>query len=99
MITSQTSNILQWLKNRLEIKYKDHSCSEVLSKLSIYFSDNKYNDEIITEVCNKVFIGFANPDKDLSSMFDVGYTKKEKEQIFSNVKNIIDEYHRVILKL
>lgn len=97
MNTSQTNNILNWLKNRLEIKYKDDSCSGLLSKLAIYFGEQKYNDEIIAQVCNKVFIGFSNPDKDLSSMFDIGYTKKEKEQIFDNVKNIIDAYHKTIL--
>ena len=97
MITCPTVNVLQWLKNRLEIKYKDTSCSSLLDKLCLYFGEEKYNDDIIKAVCNKVFIGFDNPDKDLSSMFDIGYTKKEKEQILDNVKNILAEYHQIIL--
>lgn len=96
MIATSTNNILRWIKNRLEIKYQDNCCSEFLEKLSTYFDGHQYDDKIINNICKELFIGFDYPDKDSTSMFDVGYTKQEKKQIMDNVKNILDSYHRNI---
>lgn len=96
MTTTSTHNLINWIKNRLENKYQDYSCSEFLNRLSLFFDNPPYDDKIVDQICSNLFIGFDNQDKDESSMFDIGYSRAEKEQIKTNIKNILFEYHKII---
>ena len=91
-----TADLLLWLKNRLELKYKDSVCSQFLYKLSLYFSDTHLDEKILDTLCAKVYIGFDNPDKQDTEIFDVAYTKEEKKKIKQNVQQIIDTYHYIL---
>ena len=51
----------------------------------------KNDDVLIDKICNNLYYGF-NIDKDTSSLFDVGYSETERNNIRKIVSAIISEY-------
>lgn len=98
MITKQQQYIdfLNWLRNRMLYKYHDNdpniytNLAEVTEALKTqkFIVDKKR----VIQICKKFYPMFEI-EKDEQSLFDVGYSKKEKIDIFNHITNIITEYH------
>lgn len=100
MITKQQHqhiDFLNWLQNRLSFKHHDNDAnlhSQLDSVKQTLQSDHStINKKKIMAICKKLYPMFSL-NKDEKSLFDVGYTKKEKIDILNHVTNIIEEYNR-----
>lgn len=90
-------HFLRWLKARLSIKHKDRN-PEILSGIDNIISvltPKKFaiDKKKILKVCKKNYPGFKF-DKDESSVFDIGYSRKEKIEILNHVTQIVYEYYK-----
>ena len=95
----EISAFVNWLKNRLKIKYKEDNPSvfQYLDAIINYRRDINDNYKTLSKtisICKKLFFGF-DIDKDETSMFDIGYSKKEKQEIIDFVQKIIDCYEEI----
>lgn len=97
MITKKHIDFLNWLKNRIFLKYNDQDSSiiknidEIISVIEpkpFIINKNK-----IMNICKKLYPTF-DFEKDENSLFDVGYSRKEKIEILNHVTNIINEYYK-----
>lgn len=88
---------LNWLKTRLSVKHKDidadifANIEQIICLLQpkpLHLDKSK-----IKKICKRFYPGF-DFDKDESSFFDIGYSKKEKLEILNHVSNIILEYNK-----
>ena len=94
--TVESINFLKWLKTRLYFKHKDQD-PQILSGIEniIEILEPKpfiIDKKKIMKICKKNYAGF-NFDKDESSVFDIGYSKKDKIEILNHVTKIITEYY------
>jgi hypothetical protein len=86
---------LVWLKNRLVHKYHETD-NDIIDKLD-HIIDTKwsFNKSITVEqlenICRKRFIDF-DMEKDESDSINIGYTKKQKEDLKQNVFDIIEDF-------
>lgn len=98
MIMTQQQHIefLNWLRNRLAFKYHDndanlhHQLDEIVEALKP--KDFMLDKKKIMRICKKLYPMFGL-EKDEQSLFDVGYSKKEKIDILNHVTSIITEYY------
>lgn len=88
---------LNWLKTRLYVKHKDinpeifDNIEDIISALQP--KPLQLDKSKIKKICKKFYPCF-DFDKDESSFFDIGYSKKEKLGILNHVTNIILEYNK-----
>lgn len=98
MIMKQQQHIefLNWLRNRLAFKYHDNDANlhnqldEITEALRL--KDFVIDKKKIMKICKKLYPMF-NLEKDEKSLFDIGYSKKEKIDILNHVTSVISEYH------
>lgn len=93
---TQAIEFLKWLKVRLYFKHKDQD-PQILSGIekTIDTLETKpliINKKKIMKLCKKLYPGFEF-DRDESSVFDIGYSKKDKIEILNHVTRIITEYY------
>jgi hypothetical protein len=93
----QHVDFLNWLQNRLAFKHHDNDTNlhnQLDNVIQTLQSDTyELNKKRIMKICKKLYPVFYI-EKDENSLFDVGYTKKEKLDILNHVTQIIEEYHR-----
>lgn len=95
MTAKQRVEFLLWLKYRLILKHKDNQ-NYVLSHIDEIIQELtpkpfEIDRKKIKQICYKLYPTF-NFEKDETSLFDIGYSKKEKIDILNHVTNIICEY-------
>lgn len=87
-------NQLNWLRLRYKNLYKDNQAAELTKNIIDFFQNKqKINQNIIEKICSKLYYGFY-VDKDKGSMFDIGYTEQERQNIKKHILNIIDLYNQ-----
>lgn len=95
MKNKEATDFLTWLKQRMYIKHQDRhplihrSIDSIISHLKS--SSKILKDSDIEEICKSVYPLFEI-EKDQNSMFDVGYTKEEKDNIRKNTRRIIKAF-------
>jgi hypothetical protein len=97
MITKQHIDFLHWLKNRISYKYNDRDNSIVknIDEIISVVEPKPFviNKNKIMKICKRLYPTF-DFEKDENSLFDVGYSKKEKIEILNHVTSIINEYYK-----
>lgn len=87
---------VSWLKNRFKLRYneKDSIVFEYLDAILDFYNESKITPTACSEteeVCKRTFFGFDFV-KDESSMFDIGYSEKEKQELRKIVDKILQSY-------
>lgn len=93
--SSKNIEFLHWLKNRLRIKYSEEDSivyQTIDSIITEMQSHNEVNNKKILKICKKMHPFFEN-EKDENSVFDIGYSKKEKLHIYKYITDVIKYYY------
>lgn len=92
MTTNDFKSFLIWLKNRLKYKYKEQDPSimflfDCLINNHYFLVDHRMKEFDLLEVCKRNYPNW-DYEKDVDSLFDVGYTNEEREDIKDFVTNL-----------
>lgn len=89
---------LHWLKTRLHFKYNDQDQNIIqnIDEIIVMLQPKPFvlDKNKIMKICKKLYPTFEYK-KDESSLFDIGYSNKEKLDILNHVTKIIQEYESV----
>ena len=95
MKTKEVTDFLTWLKHRMSIKHNDRHpmIHRSIDSIVSYFKNlgTTLKDSDIEDICKSVYPLFEI-EKDQNSIFDVGYTKEEKDHIKKNTIKIIQAF-------